>query len=147
MSYKTLPYKQNMTLFMDLYELTMGQVYWAEGMADWESVFHHFFRSNPFGGGYTVAAGLEAINDYLENLKFEKGDLEFLATIPGNDGKPIFHPEYLRYLSRLEFSLDVDAVPEGTVMFPHEPLLRVRGPLLQAQLIDVLPNVNQLVLD
>lgn len=121
---------------MDLYELTMGQVYWAEGMADWEGVFHHFFRTNPFGGGYTVAAGLEAIIDYLQNLKFEIDDLDFLASIPGNDGKPIFDPEYLTYLSRLEFSLDVDAVPEGTVMFPHEPLLRIRGPLLQAQLIE-----------
>jgi len=136
MSYKTLPYSHNMTLFTDLYELTMGQVYFAEGMAEWEGVFHHFFRANPFGGGYTVASGLEAIIDYLENLKFETDDLDFLAKIPGNDSKPMFSPEYLKYLSRLEFSFDVDAVPEGTVVFPHEPLLRVRGPLLQAQLIE-----------
>lgn len=136
MSYKTLPYMHNMTLFTDLYQLTMGQVYWAEGMDEWEGVFHHFFRANPFGGGYTVASGLEAVIDYLNNLKFEKDDIEFLSTIPGNDGKPIFRRDYLEYLSNLEFRLDVDGVPEGTIVFPHEPLLRVRGPLLQAQLVE-----------
>ena len=136
MSYKTLPYRHNMTLLTDLYQLTMGQVYWAEGMADWEGVFHHFFRANPSGGGYIVASGLEAIIDYLKNFKFENDDIDFLGTIPGNDGKPLFHPEYLKHLSRLEFSCDVDAVPEGTVVFPHEPLLRVRGPLLPAQLVE-----------
>jgi nicotinate phosphoribosyltransferase len=136
MAYETLPYKDNMTLFTDLYQLTMGQVYWAEGMAEWESVFHHFFRANPSGGGYTVASGLEATTDYLNNLKFDSEDLDFLSTVPGNDGKPIFRPEYLKYLGRLEFSADVDGVPEGTVVFPHEPLLRVRGPLLQAQLVE-----------
>jgi len=135
-SYKTLPYRDNMTLFTDLYQLTMGQVYWAEGMAEWDSVFQHFYRANPAGGGYTIASGLAAISDYLENLKFEKGDIDFLSSIPGNDGKPLFSPEYLNFLSHLEFRLDVEAVPEGTVMFPHEPLLRVRGPLLQAQLVE-----------
>jgi nicotinate phosphoribosyltransferase len=136
MSYKTLPYMHNMTLFTDLYQLTMGQVYWGEGMADWEGVFQHFFRVNPFGGGYTVASGLEAVIDYLNNLKFEKDDIEFLSTIPGNNGKPIFSHDYLKYLNNLEFNLDVDAVPEGTVVFPHEPLVRVRGPLLQAQFVE-----------
>lgn len=136
MSYQTLPYSHNMTLFTDLYQLTMGQVYWAEGMAEWEGVFHHFFRQNPFGGGYTVASGLEAVIDYLNHLKFDKDDIEFLSTIPGNDGNPVLHRDYLKYLSDLQFSLDVDAVPEGTILFPHEPLLRVRGPLLQAQFVE-----------
>lgn len=136
MDYRTLPYKSNMTLFTDLYQLTMGQVYWAAGMAEWESVFHHSYRVNPFGGGYTVASGLEAVVDYLQNLRFEEAEIEFLATILGNDGKPIFQPEYLAYLKQFAFSCDVDGVPEGTVMFPHEPLLRVKGPLLQAQLIE-----------
>jgi len=125
-----------MTLFTDLYQLTMGQVYWAEGMAEWDGVFHHFYRANPASGGYTVASGLEAIIDYLENLKFENDDIDFLSSIPGNDGRALFSPEYLRYLSCLEFSLDVDAVPEGTIVFPQEPLLRIRGPLMQAQLVE-----------
>ena len=136
MTYRALPYRPNLTLFTDLYQLTMGQTYWAEGMAGWESVFHHFYRANPFGGGYTVASGLEAVVDYLLNLKFVDEDIEYLSTLPGNDGLPIFHPEYLEFLKALEFSCDVDAVPEGTVMFPHEPLFRVKGPLLQAQLIE-----------
>lgn len=136
MSYRMLPYKTNMTLFTDLYQLTMGQVYWAEGMAEWESVFHHSYRANPFGGGYTVASGLEAIIDYLQNLRFEDDDISFLAAINGNDGKPMFKPDYLAYLKQLEFSCDVDGVPEGTIVFPHEPLLRVKGPLFQAQLIE-----------
>lgn len=136
MSYGTLPYGENMTLFTDLYQLTMGQVYWAEGMAEWDGVFHHFFRANPFGGGYAVACGLEAAVDYLRNLRFGPDEIDYLKTIPGSDGRPIFRPEYLEYLGRLEFTADVDAVPEGTVVFPHEPLLRVRGPLIQAQLVE-----------
>ncbi|MDQ3754103.1 MAG: nicotinate phosphoribosyltransferase [Acidobacteriota bacterium] len=136
MTYRILPYRSNLTLFTDLYQLTMGQVYWAERMTEWEGVFHQFFRAHPSGGGYTVACGLEAIIDYLSHLKFTDEDIAFLSTIPGNDGKPIFHPDYLRYLKHFKFSCDVDAVPEGTVVFPHEPLLRVRGPLLQAQLVE-----------
>ncbi|MBA2341626.1 MAG: nicotinate phosphoribosyltransferase [Pyrinomonadaceae bacterium] len=136
MSYQKLPYKQNLTLFTDLYQLTMGQVYWAEGMAEWESVFHHFYRANPSGGGHTVAAGLEFLIDYLTNLRFEEDDIKYLTSVPGNDGKPLFRIEYLQYLKNLEFSCDVDAVPEGTVMFPHEPLVRVKGHLLMAQFVE-----------
>ena len=136
MTYRILPYSSNLTLFTDLYQLTMGQVYWAEGMAGWESVFHHFYRQNPSGGGYTLACGLESIVDYLTHLRFGDEEIGFLSTIPGNDGRPIFHPDYLRYLKDFKFSCDVDAVPEGTVMFPHEPLLRVKGPLLEAQFVE-----------
>ena len=136
MNYRTLPYKHNLALFTDLYQLTMGQVYWAEGVAARESVFHHFYRTNPAGGGYTVAAGLETLVDYLANFRFDDEDVAYLATVTGNDGAPLFRPEYLQHLKDLEFSCDVDAVPEGTVMFPHEPFVRVRGPLLQAQLIE-----------
>jgi nicotinate phosphoribosyltransferase len=74
--------------------------------------------------------------DYLANLKFTDEDIAFLSSIPGNDGKPLFRNDYLNYLRKLEFSCDVDAVPEGTVMFPHEPLMRVKGPLLQGQLVE-----------
>jgi nicotinate phosphoribosyltransferase len=144
MSYRLLPYKHSLALFTDLYQLTMGQVYWAEGMADWEACFHHVFRSNPLGGGYTVACGLEFVADYLTNLRFDDADIAYLATIPGSDGKSLFKPEYLTYLRRFEFKCDVDAVPEGTAVFPHEPLLRVTGRLLQAQLVEtaVLTLVN-----
>jgi nicotinate phosphoribosyltransferase len=136
MNYQKLPYKSSLTLFTDLYQLTMGQVYWSEGMAERESVFHHFYRSNPSGGGYAVACGLELLVDYLMNLQFDDADIEYLAQIPGNDGKPIFRREYLRYLNNIQFDCDVDAVKEGTIVFPHEPLVRVKGKLLQAQLIE-----------
>ena len=136
MSHKLLPYRHNLALFTDLYQLTMGQVYWAEGMAEWESVFHYFYRTNPFNGGYTVACGLELMVDYLTGLRFSEDDISYLATIPGNDGKPVFRADFLDYLRRIEFNCDVDAVPEGTVMFPHEPLVRIRGPLLMSQLIE-----------
>lgn len=136
MSYNKLPYRHNLTLFTDLYQLTMGQVYWAQGMHEWEAVFHHSYRANPSGSGYTVACGLEFIVDYLQHLRFEEEDAAYLATLSGNDGKPLFSSAYLDYLKGFEWTCDVDAMPEGTIAFPHEPLLRVRGNLLQAQLVE-----------
>ena len=135
MAYSELPYRHNLTLFTDLYQLTMGQVYWATGAHEWEAVFHHSYRANP-AGGYTVASGLEFILDYLQNLRFDDEDVAYLATIQGNDARPLFNRDYLSYLKTFEWTCDVDAVPEGTVMFPHEPLVRVKGNLLQAQLIE-----------
>jgi len=136
MSYRLLPYRENLALFTDLYELTMAQVYWAEGMADWEGAFHYFYRTAPRGGGYSIACGLEMVVDYLCNLTFEAGDIDYLSRIPGADGKPIFRAEFLESLQRLEFKCDVDAVPEGTVIFPNEPIVRVRGPLIAAQVVE-----------
>lgn len=124
-------------LLTDLYQLTMAYGYWRSGLAERESVFHATFRSNPFGGGFCVAAGLEPICRFLrEGFAFSQDDLAFLVTLPGSSGKPIFPPEYLAYLRDLRFQCDVDAVPEGTFVFPHEPVIRIRGPLLQAQLIE-----------
>ena len=124
------------TLLTDLYQLTMAQAYWHNGQAEREAVFHLFFRTLPFAGGYAVAAGLGPAMDWLRDLRFEPDDLAFLADIPGNDGRPVFHPGFLDYLRDLRLSLDVDAIPEGSVVFPHEPLLRVRGPILQAQIVE-----------
>src|SRR5262245_28964447 len=120
----------SVALLTDLYELTMAYGYWRSGKAEDEAVFHLFFRENPFGGGYTIAAGLEAAVDYLDNLRFGDLDLEYLR------GLGLFDDEFIDRLRRLEFACDVDAVPEGTVVFPHEPLVRVRGPILQAQLVE-----------
>ncbi|MEZ6190591.1 MAG: nicotinate phosphoribosyltransferase [Phycisphaerales bacterium] len=129
-------YRTPLGLLTDLYQLTMAYGYWKQGRADQEAVFHLFFRRPPFGGGYTIAAGLSAVMDLLREFRFEAGDIEYLATLTGNDGKPLFDPAFLSYLGRIEFSCDVDAVPEGAVVFPNEPLLRVRGPILQAQLLE-----------
>ncbi|WP_242916927.1 nicotinate phosphoribosyltransferase [Pontibacter liquoris] len=129
-------YASSLTLLTDLYQLTMAYGYWKQGMAEQEAVFHMYFRKNPFGGGYTVAAGLEYVVHYLQELQFEEEDLAYLATVKGTQGQPLFETSFLDYLRDMRFSCTVDAVPEGTVVFPAEPLLRVRGPLLQAQLIE-----------
>ena len=131
-------------LLTDLYQLTMAGAYWKLGRAEDEAVFHLSFRRHPFGGEYTIAAGLSAAIDYLEGLQFEPDDLEYLSTLTGNDEKPLFDREFLSALADFRFCCDVDAIPEGTVVFPHEPLLRVRGPLLQGQLVEtaLLNSIN-----
>jgi nicotinate phosphoribosyltransferase len=123
-------------LLTDLYELTMAQGYWATGRAEIDSVFQLFFRSEPFSGGYALVAGLEPALDYLEGLRFEPEDLAYLATLRGGDDQPIFRPRFLDFLAGFRLALDVDALPEGTVAFAHEPLLRVTGGLLGAQLVE-----------
>src|SRR6185312_15359756 len=120
-------------LLTDLYQLTMAYGYWKAGKADQEAVFHLLFRKQPFNGGYTLACGLADAIQYLRRFKFEKPDLEYLATLKGNDGKRLFEAAFLKYLGNLKLRLDVDAIPEGTVVFPQEPLVRVRGSILQAQ--------------
>jgi nicotinate phosphoribosyltransferase len=129
-------YRPSLGLLTDLYELTMAYGYWKTGRQDDEAVFHMFFRQNPFDGGFAVAAGLATAMEYVENLGFGVDDLAYLATLQGNDGRPLFEQAFLDYLAGLRLECSVDAVPEGTVVFPYEPLLRVQGPLLQAQLIE-----------
>ncbi|MCB9755048.1 MAG: nicotinate phosphoribosyltransferase [Myxococcales bacterium] len=136
-------YGHSLALLTDLYQLTMAHGYWKLGRAEHEAAFHLFFRRHPFEGGYTVAAGLEQALAYLERLRFQHDDLEYLGGLTGNDGRPLFEPGFLEYLSALRFTCDVDAVPEGTVVFPHEPLLRVRGPILQCQIIET-PLLNMI---
>lgn len=123
-------------LLTDLYELTMACAYWKSGALDKEAAFHLSFRKPPFQSGFTVACGLNAAIDYLENFHIEDSDVAYLRTLVGLDHKPLFEPEFLRYLRQLRFTCDVDAVPEGTAVFPQEPLLRVQGPILQAQIIE-----------
>lgn len=123
-------------LLTDLYQLTMAYGYWKTGKDHDEAVFHLYFRENPFEGGYTIAAGLEEAVQYLEALRFRDDDLKFLATVRGNDNGRLFPDDFLHYLEQLRFSCDVDAVPEGTVVFPQEPMLRVVGPILQAQIVE-----------
>jgi len=126
----------SLALLTDLYQLTMAYGYWLNGKAEQSSVFHLFYRKNPFAGGYAVAAGLECVVDYLEKFRFTEEDCAYLATIPGNDGRPIFELGFLDYLQHLRLSIEVDAIPEGTIVFPHQPLLRVTGPIVQCQLLE-----------
>ncbi len=126
----------NLTLLTDLYQLTMAYGYWKNGMHDKEAVFHLFFRKHPFKGDYTIACGLEFVMDYLDNLKFDPGDIAYLGTLKTKNGNALFNESFLNYLQRMEFTCDVDAVPEGTLVHPHQPLIRIKGPLIQGQLIE-----------
>jgi nicotinate phosphoribosyltransferase len=129
-------YRSPLGLLTDLYQLTMAYGYWKNGRADQASVFHLFFRRPPFGGGYAIAAGLSYAIDLIRGFAFDHSDLAYLATLTGNDGRPLFDRAFLDDLGRMSFSCDVDAVPEGTAVFAHEPMLRIRGPILQAQLLE-----------
>lgn len=129
-------YNQSLSLLTDFYQLSMSYGYWKAGIHNKEAVFQLFFRKTPFNGGFTIASGLEAVIDFLENFKFDESDLHYLSTLKNNEGEPFFNEEFFDYLAQLKFTCDVDAIPEGTVVFPYEPLIRVQGPLLQCQILE-----------
>lgn len=136
MTISTNIYNQSLALLTDFYQLTMSYGYWKAGFDKKEAVFHLFFRKNTFKGGFTIAAGLEGVVNYLANFRFTESDLKFLAKQESDEGKRLFCDEFLAYLGELVFTCDVDAVPEGRVVFPYEPLVRVRGPLIQCQILE-----------
>lgn len=123
-------------LLTDLYQLTMAYGYWKLNLHDREAVFHQIFRKQPFKGEYSVACGLATVIEFLKDWHFAEDDLRYLQSLTAPTGDPLFTIEFLDYLRKLRFSCDIDAVPEGTVVFPHEPLLRIKGPLLQCQLLE-----------
>ncbi|HEY4784316.1 MAG TPA: nicotinate phosphoribosyltransferase, partial [Chthoniobacterales bacterium] len=123
-------------LLTDLYQLTMAYGYWKQDRLDQEAVFHLTFREHPFQSGYTVACGLADAINYILHFHFRADDLAYLGELEGADGKKLFEPAFLDYLSTLDFSGSIEAIPEGAVVFPHEPLLRISGPLLECQLLE-----------
>ena len=124
---------ENLTMLTDFYEITMANGYLQSGnMKENIAYFDMFFRKVPDGGGYAIMAGVEQVIDYLENLKFTEEDIEFLRE------KGVFCEEFLEYLRTFRFTCDVWAVPEGTPIFPHEPVLTVRGPVIQAQFVETM---------
>lgn len=123
-------------LLTDLYQLTMAYGYWRQRLHEREAVFHLSFRHSPFGGHYAIAAGLATAVEFFKNWRFQKEDLTYLRSLKNPAGTPLFPAAFLSYLKKLRFRCDVHAVLEGTVVFPHEPLLRIQGPLLQAQLME-----------
>jgi nicotinate phosphoribosyltransferase len=129
-------YAPSLSLLTDLYQVTMAYGYWQQGLQDREAVFHLYFRKAPFQGGYAVAAGLAYAVDYLQNLRFSEDDLAYLGSLKSSQGTAMFPADFLQYLRELKFTCDVDAISEGTVVFGNEPLIRVQGPLLQAQLVE-----------
>ncbi|MCI8511093.1 MAG: nicotinate phosphoribosyltransferase [Lachnospiraceae bacterium] len=121
---------RNLTLLTDLYELTMMQGYFYEKDANETVIFDAFYRTNPDGNGFAIAAGLEQVIEYIENLHFEKEDVEYLRSTG------LFGEDFLEYLSTFRFTGDIYAIPEGTVVFPREPLVKVIAPIMQAQLVE-----------
>lgn len=129
-------YKIPLALLTDLYQLTMAQGYWTCGAREHEAVFHLFFRRHPFRGGYSLFAGLDYVADFLEDFRFGAEDITYLGQLNGADGKPLFKQGFLDYLGGLKLSCQVDAVAEGSVVFPNAPLLRVQGSLIECQLLE-----------
>ena len=122
--------KLNMTMLCDFYELTMGNGYFRNGYKDRITYFDVFFRKVPDEGGYAIAAGLEQLIDYIENLHFSEEDIAYLR------GRNLFCEEFLDYLRHFRFTGDIYAIPEGTPVFPREPMVVVRAPSIEAQLIE-----------
>ena len=122
--------KLNMTMLCDFYELTMGNGYFRNGYKDRITYFDVFFRKVPDQGGFAIAAGLEQLIDYIENLHFSEEDIAYLR------GRSLFCEEFLDYLKNFRFTGDIYAIPEGTPVFPREPLVVVRAPSIEAQLIE-----------
>jgi len=120
----------------DLYEVTMACGYFKAGVTDHEAVFHVTFRENPFAGQFTVACGLATAIDFLRTFHFTDTEVDYLGSQRGNDGKALLDSRFLDYLRRLQLTCDVDAIPEGTLVFANEPLIRVVGPIIQCQLLE-----------
>jgi nicotinate phosphoribosyltransferase len=114
----------------DLYELTMMQGYYKNKTQNETVIFDAFYRNNPCAGGYAICAGLEQVIQYIKELRFDKEDIDYLSSLG------IFRPDFLEYLRSFRFSGDIYAIPEGTVMFPREPIIKVIAPIMEAQLVE-----------
>ena len=123
-------------LTTDLYEVTMACGYFNVGVTDHEAVFHVTFRENPFAGQFTVACGLATAIDFLRAFHFTGAEVDYLGSQRGNDGKPLLDSRFLDYLRGLQLTCNIDAIPEGTLVFPNEPLARISGPIIQCQLLE-----------
>lgn len=123
-------------MYTDLYQLTMAQGYWLADKGDEQACFHMHFRENPFHGGYTVACGMDQLAEMIETFSFTEEDCAYLGSLEAPAGGPLFRPEFLAWLSDLHLSIDIDAVHEGTIVFPNDPLVRVTGPIMECQLVE-----------
>src|SRR5213596_192069 len=123
-------------LLTDLYELTMAAGYLEQGNADDTATFDLYFRHNPFRGGYAVAAGLEDATLSVMSMRFSSEDIAFLRLLRGASGSRIFSEEFLQCLSEFRFQGNIHAIPEGTVVFPNEPLVQVTGKLIECQMVE-----------
>ena len=129
-------YKTSLSLLTDLYQVTMAYGYWKKGIHDKKASFNVFFRKSPFNSGYAVCCGLEYIIDYLNSYKFSNSDIDYLSSLKSESGSKLFEKKFLDFLREFKFTCDVDAIEEGRIIFPNEPILRVSGPIYQCQLIE-----------
>lgn len=123
-------------LLTDLYQITMAQGYWACNKLEEQGCFHIFFREPPFQGGFAIASGMDHIAEVIENFSMSDENIDYLASLDAPGGGKLFDPDFLEYLRNLELSVDIDAIREGTVVFPNDPFVRVIGPVLQCQLLE-----------
>ncbi|MCH4220690.1 MAG: nicotinate phosphoribosyltransferase [Eggerthellaceae bacterium] len=128
--------KAEYELLTDLYQLTMAQGYWKCGKVDEKACFNMFYRGNPFNGGFSIACGTAQLADLIDSFEFTAEDCAYLASIQAPGGGQLFDPEFLDWLLSLRLTVDIDAVHEGTVVFPYEPLVRVTGSIMQCQLLE-----------
>lgn len=137
-SFSHLPsvYRPDFGLLTDLYQLTMAAGYYDQRLHRRKSIFHLFYRKAPFGGSAALAAGLPLAIDLINGLKFSADDVQYLGRLKGANGAPLFREPFLNYLQRMKFTGSVYAVPEGEIVLPHEPLLRIEAPLIEAQLLE-----------
>ncbi len=133
--------KNDFAALTDLYQITMAQGYLEHGMEDTQACFHMYFRNYPFKGGYAVACGMDQLAELIETYGFSDESIEYLATQRDAEGEKLFTDDFLQRLSTCKLTVDVDAVHEGTIVFPNEPLVRVTGPIFQCQLIET-PLLN-----
>lgn len=126
----------DVALNTDLYELTMAQGFWESGMADAQGCFNVFFRDNPFNGGYAIACGMGQIAELVENMRFDEQSISYLSSVQAPGGGPLFKQGFLDYLRDFSMHVDVWAIPEGDVVFPREPMVRVQGPVIECQLLE-----------
>ena len=122
--------RQNLTLLTDLYELTMMQGYFKNKEENNTVIFDAFFRTNPFGGGYSIMCGTEQLVKYIKELHFSKEDVDYLRSLG------IFDEDFLNYLENFKFTGSIYSIPEGSLMFPREPMVKVIAPIMEAQLVE-----------
>lgn len=130
-------YGTSLALMTDLYQLTASYVLWKENRHETKTVFHYFHRSSPFQGGFAISAGLQYVTEWVENFKYSQEDLLFLSNLRGNDGEPLFQDDgFLKYLESFRFECNIDAMPEGTPVFPYEPTLRATGSIVEQFMLE-----------
>ncbi len=126
----------DITINTDLYQLTMAQAYWENGLLDMKSNYNLFYRDKPFKGGYALCCGTEQIADLVENFVFEDEDITYLAGLKDAQGGKLFNPEFLEYLRDFKLDVDIWAMREGEVVFPNEPIVRIQGNAISCQIIE-----------